>query len=77
MVLLILLFCSSGKSFFVIIEGGSKTLQSFIDKNIWDEARIFTTNKELTDGVKSPDIKGEIIEETEVGGDSLEVIIND
>ena len=61
----------------VIIEGGSKTLQSFIDKNIWDEARIFTTNKELTDGVKSPNIKGEIIEETEVGGDSLEVIIND
>ena len=61
----------------IIIEGGSKTLQSFIDKNIWDEARIFTTNKELTDGVKSPNIKGEIIEETEVGGDSLEVIIND
>jgi len=61
----------------VIIEGGSKTLQSFIDKNIWDEARIFTTNKELTDGVKSPNIKGKIIEEKEVGGDSLEVIIND
>jgi len=27
--------------------------------------------------MKSPNIKGEIIEETEVGGDSLEVIIND
>ena len=61
----------------VIIEGGSKTLQSFIDKNIWDETRIFTTNKELTDGVKSPNIKGKIIEEKEIGGDSLEIIIND
>ncbi len=61
----------------IIIEGGRKTLQSFIDENMWDEARIFTANKELTDGVKSPNIKGEIIEETEVGGDSLEVIIND
>jgi diaminohydroxyphosphoribosylaminopyrimidine deaminase/5-amino-6-(5-phosphoribosylamino)uracil reductase len=25
----------------VIIEGGSKTLQTFIDANLWDEARIF------------------------------------
>ena len=61
----------------IIIEGGRKTLQSFIDENMWDEARIFTANKELTDGVKSPNIKGEIIEKTEVGGYSLEVIIND
>jgi diaminohydroxyphosphoribosylaminopyrimidine deaminase/5-amino-6-(5-phosphoribosylamino)uracil reductase len=61
----------------IIIEGGRKTLQSFIDENMWDEARIFTANKELTDGVKSPNIKGESAEETEVGGDSLEVIIND
>jgi len=26
----------------VIIEGGTRTLQSFIDKKLWDEARIFT-----------------------------------
>jgi diaminohydroxyphosphoribosylaminopyrimidine deaminase/5-amino-6-(5-phosphoribosylamino)uracil reductase len=60
----------------VIIEGGRKTLQSFIDKNMWDEARIFTTNKELTDGVKAPSIKAEIVEETEIGGDLLEILIN-
>ena len=61
----------------VIIEGGNKTLQSFIDTNMWDEARIFTTNKELTDGVKDPNIKGEIITETEIGGDKLKIIRND
>ena len=61
----------------VIIEGGGKTLQSFIDTNMWDEARIFTTNKELTDGVKDPNIKGEIITETEIGGDKLKIIRND
>ena len=55
----------------VIIEGGSKTLQSFIDTNMWDEARIFTTNKELTDGVKSPNIEGKIISEKEIGGDRI------
>ena len=61
----------------VIIEGGSKTLQSFIDANMWDEARIFTANKTLTDGVKAPTIKGEIMSESEIGGDTLEIIIND
>ena len=61
----------------VIIEGGSKTLQSFIDDNMWDEARIFTTKKELTDGVKSPNIKGEIVTAKELGGDTLEIITNE
>jgi len=61
----------------VIIEGGSKTLESFIDDNMWDEARIFTTKKELTDGVKSPNIKGEIVTANEIGGDNLEIITNE
>lgn len=60
----------------VIIEGGSKTLQSFIKENIWDEARIFTTNKTLANGVKSPTIGGKIDLEKEIGGDKLEIIKN-
>ncbi|MBT8260877.1 MAG: bifunctional diaminohydroxyphosphoribosylaminopyrimidine deaminase/5-amino-6-(5-phosphoribosylamino)uracil reductase RibD, partial [Bacteroidia bacterium] len=28
----------------VIIEGGTKTLQTFIDENLWDEARVFIGN---------------------------------
>jgi len=61
----------------LIIEGGSKTLQSFIDVNMWNEARIFTTNKELTDGVKAPTIKGKIVTESDIGGDELEIITNE
>ena len=61
----------------VIIEGGTITLQSFIDAKLWDEARIFTTNKELNDGVKSPNIEGEIVLGTVIGGDKLEIIKND
>lgn len=55
----------------IIIEGGRKTLQSFIDENMWDEARIFTTNNELTNGVKAPTIDGIIISEEEIEGDKL------
>lgn len=38
----------------VIIEGGSKTLQTFIDANIWDEARIFKGKNLFKDGTKAP-----------------------
>ena len=60
----------------LIIEGGSKTIQSFIDENMWDEARIFTTKKELKDGVKAPNIEGEIIIKEEISGDVLEILFN-
>ena len=58
----------------IIIEGGTKTLQSFIDKKLWDEARIFTTNKTLTEGVKPPAIEGKIISEDETGGDRFKIL---
>ena len=38
----------------VLVEGGAKTLQSFIDKGLWDEARIYTAAFEWTDGIKAP-----------------------
>ena len=59
----------------IIIEGGRITLQSFIDANMWDEARIFTANKLLSQGLKAPIIEGEIILEEEIGTDKLEIII--
>ncbi len=61
----------------VIIEGGATTLQSFIDAKLWDEARIFTANKELNDGVKSPNIEGQMLFETALEGDKLDIIKND
>ena len=38
----------------VIIEGGTKTLQNFIDAELWDEARVFVTKKKLISGLKGP-----------------------
>jgi len=46
------LFCQKIQS--VIIEGGAKLLQSFIDVGLWDETRIFINNRFLFDGVKAP-----------------------
>lgn len=38
----------------VIVEGGPKTLQRFIDKQLWDEARILVGNQLWESGVKAP-----------------------
>lgn len=38
----------------VIIEGGRKTLQTFIDANLWDEARVFKGTAVFTNGTPAP-----------------------
>ena len=38
----------------VIIEGGSQTLQTFIEENLWDEARVFIGNQSFSTGIKAP-----------------------
>ncbi len=38
----------------VIIEGGTKTLQSFINVNLWDEARVFHGINRFGAGIKAP-----------------------
>ena len=38
----------------LIVEGGKATLQSFIDCNLWDEARILIGNKTFGEGLKAP-----------------------
>ena len=38
----------------ILIEGGAKTLQTFIDANLWDEARVFTGKIQLKKGINAP-----------------------
>ena len=41
----------------LIVEGGAKTLQSFIDKGLWDELRVETNlGMTVTDGTRAPQI---------------------
>jgi len=60
----------------VMVEGGKQTLQTFIDENLWDEARIFTSPKTYLSGIAAPSIKGEIIEKKQVGADWFTLIKN-
>lgn len=55
----------------VIIEGGSRTLQTFIDENLWDEARVFIGNHNFETGIKAPILALKNIEKQAVGNDIL------
>ncbi|WP_091492276.1 bifunctional diaminohydroxyphosphoribosylaminopyrimidine deaminase/5-amino-6-(5-phosphoribosylamino)uracil reductase RibD [Flavobacterium phragmitis] len=60
----------------IIIEGGRQTLQSFIDENLWDEARIFKGKLNFNNGTKAPIISGKISNTTNIKGDELIQIKN-
>lgn len=38
----------------LIVEGGTKTLDSFIENDLWDEARIFVSENYFEGGIKAP-----------------------
>ncbi len=57
----------------IIIEGGQKLLQSFIDENAWDEARIFSTEKVLKNGLSAPVFKGHLISSHRIANDLLKI----
>ena len=38
----------------IIIEGGTKTLQTFVDEDIWDQAHVYTGKMSLENGIKAP-----------------------
>ena len=55
----------------VIVEGGKKTLDDFINNNNWDEARIFKSTVIIKEGTKAPKINGEIIFKENVDSDTI------
>lgn len=61
----------------IIIEGGSKTLQTFIDANLWDEASVFKGNTAFKKGIKAPAFSGNLIDSKKIGVDILKTYRND
>lgn len=58
----------------IIVEGGKQILESFIHKDLWDEARIITGIDEFDDGVSAPEISGKTIELFISGGDTIQIL---
>lgn len=61
----------------VLIEGGTQTLQTFINSGLWDEARIFTGDSQFKTGILAPELKGKIISTKSIDKDTLKIYGND
>ncbi len=60
----------------VIVEGGARMLQTFIDENLWDEARVFTGTIKFNEGIKAPNFSGHLISEEKILEDTLRLYSN-
>jgi diaminohydroxyphosphoribosylaminopyrimidine deaminase/5-amino-6-(5-phosphoribosylamino)uracil reductase len=59
----------------ILIEGGRHTLQTFIDDNLWDEAKVFIGDIHLKKGISAP-ILNENFQIKNVKGDQLKLYFN-
>lgn len=55
----------------LLVEGGSRTLQSFIDAGLWDEARVETSPLVLIDGVKAPTLNAKVERKIQIDGNCI------
>ncbi|MGY6560568.1 MAG: bifunctional diaminohydroxyphosphoribosylaminopyrimidine deaminase/5-amino-6-(5-phosphoribosylamino)uracil reductase RibD [Luteibaculaceae bacterium] len=60
----------------ILVEGGAFTLQQFIDKGIYDEARIFTSNALVEGKTKAPVLDTKPSDFMKVGSDNLAIHYN-
>lgn len=58
----------------VIVEGGGKILQSFIDADLWDEARIFISPQQFHAGVPAPRLTGVLLDARKLDNDWLKIM---
>ncbi|WP_235298928.1 bifunctional diaminohydroxyphosphoribosylaminopyrimidine deaminase/5-amino-6-(5-phosphoribosylamino)uracil reductase RibD [Portibacter marinus] len=58
----------------MIVEGGAMTIKSFIENGLWDQAAVVNTSKELRTGIESPQIKGVLKSQMNLGNDHLTFI---
>ncbi len=60
----------------IIVEGGAKTLQTFINEGLWDEARVFKGIVSFYKGIKAPKLVGELVHEEKIMNNTLQVFEN-
>ncbi|SDA37623.1 diaminohydroxyphosphoribosylaminopyrimidine deaminase [Algoriphagus alkaliphilus] len=57
----------------LIVEGGTKVLSQFIEKSLWDEARVFTGKVKFGTGISAPILNQNPAETLSIGEDILNI----
>ncbi len=60
----------------LLVEGGAALFGSFIGAGLWDEARVFTGDRNFGKGIPSPELSAGPVEQLFPGGDLLEIYRN-
>lgn len=61
----------------LLVEGGARTLQHFIDQNLWDEARVLVSNKIIRgQGIPAPNLDGKLTKKLKIADDELLIYRN-
>jgi diaminohydroxyphosphoribosylaminopyrimidine deaminase / 5-amino-6-(5-phosphoribosylamino)uracil reductase len=60
----------------LFVEGGANLIQQFIDAELWDEARIFQSEKILGSGVRAPKLaSARLVSREKLGGDLVTILV--
>lgn len=60
----------------LIVEGGNDTIEKFIQMNLWDEARILTSDSFWNEGILAPKVRGKRVNQFSVLNDNITIIRN-
>ena len=60
----------------ILVEGGKKTLETFIKSGCWDEARIIKNEKKINNGIRSPILNSKINNVLKVDDDLIQTYFN-
>jgi diaminohydroxyphosphoribosylaminopyrimidine deaminase/5-amino-6-(5-phosphoribosylamino)uracil reductase len=60
----------------LIVEGGRATLDGFIKRNLWDEARVFTGDQLFRSGIRAPHLEADASEKHQMAGSILNIYRN-
>jgi diaminohydroxyphosphoribosylaminopyrimidine deaminase/5-amino-6-(5-phosphoribosylamino)uracil reductase len=61
----------------LIVEGGRETLQGFIRRNLWDEARVFTGYQLFGEGERAPRLAAKATEVHQMESSTLSIYRNE
>lgn len=57
----------------VLIEGGTQVFHRFMEAGLWDEARVFISPQNFTEGIPAPALSATLVSEQQVGADVLRI----
>ncbi len=60
----------------LIVEGGRATLDGFIKRNLWDEARVFTGDQLFKRGIRGPNFEAVVSEKQQMASSMLNIYKN-